>query len=324
MMQGRQPKIDEFLNGLCRVSLEVLPFEGAMIVMLNHERSGVERFGGSGIFDLTKAQRFLGKTNLSEQSDFFIPSEINRMLANGSAAKPLGEPSQHEYSMPGAVRVGLVTDAQEARRTGLPQFEDIYKQGKQVNVPVSLPLYQLNGSRGNVIGLFLLNNLITEAEISDDTQLLLPLLASTLGAFVISRTLSQQIREEDQEMSLPTKEEFTEKILTMANVAGKHSALKLVTADRGDAPALNAGLLRLSVTVILAIILMAVMVGVGPNTAWTLLATLGGLGAGSFLIHEAQTTRRGALSSIPLYVAGFILIFEFILFVAKITSVVRR
>jgi hypothetical protein len=323
MRQTQPPKLDEFLSGLCRVSLEVLPFEGAMIVMLNREQNGFERFGGSGIFDLTKAQHFLGKTNLRAESDYFIPNEINRMLSNGRAAKIQSSPLTSEYSMPGAGRVGLVTDAEEAKKMGL-QFEDIYKQGKKVNVPVLIPLYHLNGSRGNVIGLFLLNNLITEAEISADTRLLFPLLASTLGAFVISRTLSRRVEGEDKSMSVPSKEEFMKKITILANVAGKHSALKLVPVDSRESLEPDTALLRLAATVILAIILMGFMVGIGSKTAWTLLATLGGLGAGSFLIHEAQTTRRGSLSSIPLYVAGFVLIFEFILFVARITSVVRR
>ena len=317
-----QPLIDEFLSDLCRVSLEILPFEGAMIMMFNREHKAVETFGGSGIFDLTKAQRFLGTSDLRERSDFFIPSQINRLLANGSAHEPPRSPLIGEYSMPGAVRIGLVKNAAEAQKGGVRQFEDIYKQGKEVHLPVTFPLYRLNGTRGDMIGLFLLNNLISEVPEADDTQLLFPLVASTLGSLVISRILSGKV-EGDKENSLPTKEDFMKKITTMANVAGRHSALKVVTADGGDPSATKAGVLSLVVTIILAIVLMSAMVGVGPKTAWTLLATLGGLGVGSFLIREAQMT-RGALSSIPLYVAGFILIFEFILFVARITSVVGR
>jgi hypothetical protein len=304
----------DFLTALCERSLEILPFEGALITSVGAKDNRVENAGASGIFDLQKVERIKG-TNLRspDEAKFFMGEIWTRLHPNGKPHQFNGSVIE-DLDLPRGGKALLVDEVESAREKGL-SLKDLYKEGEAPRNLVAIPLFRKDASsaHGNAVRALLIFNNVTPAlpPRSTDKRVLE---AAAIASGPLADHFSQLLEKEEgrPEMRVPSKDELKRQMTESSGF------------EKGSLSVPGSGLLRLGVTVILAVVLMAVVIGVGPKTAWTLLATLGGLGAGSFLIHEAQTTRRGAFSSIPLYVAGFILIFEFVLFIATITSVVKR
>ncbi|MBI1900945.1 MAG: serine/threonine protein kinase [Planctomycetia bacterium] len=69
-----------------------------------------------------------------------------------------------------------------------------------------------------------------------------------------------------------------------------------------------------------AVTLMSLVAGFPMATIWPILAVLVGLQAGTLLLREAQDSRRGALTKVCIYTAGFVLLFEAILVVAMLAK----
>lgn len=140
------------------------------------------------------------------------------------------------------------------------------------------------------------------------------------------RSVAQYLGEEEKTVAeavfdaekrqLEARMRFLEKQLQMVSQkAHQVTANQLIS---------KSSLLDLLLTVVCGCTLLALFVAESASARWAICGILAGLAAGTFFIYDAQATKRKLLPKVGLYLVGFVLLTEVVLFIDSLVLKMSR
>ncbi len=150
----------ELFDSLADMALQIAPFEGAAIGLVDHKQ--VQGLGGAGIFDGDKVRRHLTPRRSGELGQDQPPRALEAAVAKLESGMP-GEPQAagcpgELTQTPVGIAFSLADVVGELRGGRIKIVRDVYVEGHEARQILAIPLNRTIEPVGELIGLLVLNN----------------------------------------------------------------------------------------------------------------------------------------------------------------------